>query len=572
MRGKTMVRKRSLLRVLAVLFAFALVAAACGDDDETTGSDTTATDDGGTDDGGTDDGSDTDGDTDDGGTDDGSDTDGDTDGTMPDDMDPEGTLVLGGDLEATGSGIFDTAEQPVVLSAYHEWLFGTLLRMTPSGEVVPDLAESVTIIDPSTVTVVLKPDLVFTDDTPVDAEALKASWERTIATEVQGGIENEFRQVEGITIDGPLTVTAKLSSPIAGAWVRLLRLAEASPISPTAIAEGVDLNTNPVGAGPYTLESFEAGTKQVFVKNLKYWDAANIRVARIEVVQVTGDSLSNAIRSDTIDRAIVSAAQSRELQGVPDWELLTVPDEAISVIGMMCKGRPPFDDLKVRQALTHATDQNALNQALYDGLGAPMHAGFHPEGSPFFNPAVKDFYPYDVEKAKSLLAEAGYTDASPLEFEVLFTPGSDSQTAVEIIQQQWLDAGINITLKPITGSGDFFPDAAGAPMYYFPLNRTGPPKVTRVLVPGSFGNVCEWNDPELNQIMTDLQGLDETSAEGIALWQAASLNAAENALHAFGVFATRSYMHNTERLANVEYFGDRFGTPTPYLHSLYIKK
>ena len=565
-----MVRKRSLLRVLAVLFAFALIAAACGDDDETTGSDTTATDDGDTD-GGTDDGSDTDGDTD-GDTDDGSDTDGDTDGTMPDDMDPEGTLFIGADLEATGSGIFDTAEQPVVLSAYHEWLFGTLLRMTPSGEVVPDLAESVTIVDPSTITVVLKPDLVFTDDTPVDAEALKASWERTIATEVQGGIENEFRQVESITVDGPLTVTAKLSAPIAGAWVRLLRLAEGSPISPTAIANGVDLNTNPVGAGPYTLESFAAGDKQVFVKNPKYWDADNIRAARIEVVHVTGDSLSNAIRSKTVDRAIVSAAQSRELQGLPGWELTTVPDEGINVIGMMCKSRPPFDDLKVRQALTHATDQNALNQAMYDGLGAPMHAGFHPEGHPFFNPAVKDFYPYDVEKAKSLLAEAGYTEANPLEFEVLFTPGGDSQTASEIVQQQWLAAGINITLKQITGSGDFFPDAAGAPMYYFGLQRTGPPKVTRVLVPGSFGNVCEWDDPDLNQIMTDLQGLDETSAEGVALWQAASLNAAENALWAFGVFGTRTYMHNSERLGNVEWFGDRFGTPTVYLHSLYVKK
>ncbi|MGD9797318.1 MAG: ABC transporter substrate-binding protein [Acidimicrobiia bacterium] len=522
------VHKWSRLRTgIAALLALALVAAACGGDDD---------------------------DTDDGAVD------------AAADIDPAGVLRLGADLTLPQSGQFDPISVDVLLSTTHEFLYGTLYRMTPEGEAEPDLAEEVTIVDSSTLTVELRDGLTFTDDTPLDAEALKFSWERALQQSKAGGLEAEFREIESLTVTSPLVLTVKLKQPIAGAFFRLLRLAETSPVSPTAVRAGVDFNKTPVGAGPFKLVSYQPGVATRFEKNPDYWNADAIKIAGIEYVNVTAQALTNAVRSSTIDFASLNAVQARELQQVPGYAIENEPSNDINLLGFWCKSKPPFDNLKVRQAINYGNDKDEINVAAYDGKGEEM-AGFHSSVSPFYNEDLKGYYEYDPDKAKELLAEAGVPN---LAFDMFFQPG-DGQIATEVMQAQLARIGVKVTLKALANVTDFFPNATGAPIFVAPLPRSGIQKVTRLLVPGSFGNVCNWDDPELTGMARRLQGIDETSAEGVELWHKLSENLMENALHLLGVWGTSGYTYNEGRLGGIELYDGR-SSRTLDIQKVFVKK
>ena len=96
------------------------------------------------------------------------------------DVDENGILQTGGDL-SLGVTHMDPTKVEILLSSLQEYVYGTLLRMTPEGKVVPDLAEKAEVIDSSNLTVTLRAGQKFTDGTPLDAAALKASWERNRA-------------------------------------------------------------------------------------------------------------------------------------------------------------------------------------------------------------------------------------------------------------------------------------------------------------------------------------------------------------------------------------------------------
>src|SRR5690606_16728687 len=131
------------------------------------------------------------------------------------------------------------------------------LRQNAEGEIVPGLAEEVEVVDSSNLIVRLKPGAVFSDGTPVDAEALKFSWERLANEGTVGGQEAEFREFETLTVVSDTEMHVKLMTRIAGAFFRLMCLSESAPVSPTAVRRGGDFNANPVGAGPFELESYE---------------------------------------------------------------------------------------------------------------------------------------------------------------------------------------------------------------------------------------------------------------------------------------------------------------------------
>jgi peptide/nickel transport system substrate-binding protein len=484
------------------------------------------------------------------------------------DPDPAGILRLPADLTQPQSGQFDPVHVDVVLSTIHEYIYGTLLQLDASGKIQPGLAEKVDIIDSSNLVVTLKAGLKFTDGSVLDTDALKYSWERTVREAKTGGIEAEFREFDLLTVTSPTVMKVHLKTPIAGAFFRLMRLAESSPVSPTAVKAGVDFDKAPVGAGPFKFVSYSSGVSIKLTKNADYWNAKNVKLAGIEYVNVTPQALSNAVRSNTVDYAFLSTQQAGEVAGSPGFKITVKPSNAVMLQGLWCKNRPPFDNLKVRQAINYAIDRDAINAAVYNGAGEPSW-GFNSSTSPYYDASLKDVFKYDVAKAKALLAEAG---ASALAFDMFYQPASDGQKAAEVMQQELLAVGVKVTLKPLTNATDFYPNATGAPINILPLSRVGIPKVTRVLVPPSFGNICAWNDPELNALVVKLQGVAETSAEGVALWKQISQNGIKNAVHLFGLFGTQSIGIDENRLAAVELYEGRTGIPTLDIEKVYVKK
>jgi ABC-type transport system substrate-binding protein len=482
-------------------------------------------------------------------------------------VNPDGVLRLAHNLSATNAVYFDLTTQVATPAVWHQMIFDTLLRQNANGGYDPGLADSVTLVDSSTLKVKLHPNVKFSDGTAVDADAVKFGIERNINQGKSGSFEAELYQLNTIVVAGPLDLTINLKSPIAGAWFRILSIPDSSPVSPTAVRAGVDFNKTPIGAGPFTLKEAVPGDHVTLVKNPTYFQADKIKLGGIQFINVTADATENALRSKTVDMASQVTSTLGKTLGAAGLHVETRPTDNSMMIGITCKNRPPFDDVRVRQALNYALDRDELNQVLYDGKAEPMW-GWFKKSSPFHDASLDNFYKQDPTKAKQLLADAG---KSNLAFDLFFTPGIEGQRAGEIFQQQMAKAGITVTLKSQTNVADFFPNATGAPTNFYIYGRSGINKITRILVPGSFGDVCTWNDPEMNDLIKRLQAVKEDSPEGIDLWKKIQRITVEKAVITFGLFGTLTAVWDDAKVGNVGFLFPSV-TQIPDFYNIYIKR
>ncbi len=281
-------------------------------------------------------------------------------------------------------------------------------------EVEPSLAESWTISDDGkTYTFKLRDDVKFHDGSLFNAEAVKFNFDRMLDEEHPYHdtgpfpLSFFFSTVEKVTADDDHTVTFRLSAPYAP-FLSNLAYPTGLIVSPEAVKKfGKDFGRNPSGTGAYRFDEWEANSKVVAVKNVDYWDGApeleaviyrpitdaNTRIAEMlsggldVMVEVPPDSLQQ-FKSDASFSVLEQA-------GPHVWFLILNAKEA------------PFDNKAARQAANYAINKKALVENILQGT-AEVAAGPTP---PAFAWAYNDSlqpYPYDPEKAKELLKEAGY--------------------------------------------------------------------------------------------------------------------------------------------------------------------
>ncbi|MEX0665807.1 MAG: ABC transporter substrate-binding protein [Acidimicrobiia bacterium] len=486
-------------------------------------------------------------------------------------VDKAGVLRIPVDLTALGGVKFD----PTTVGSPDNWysqgfLYDSLLRQNADGSYSPGLAKSATIVDPQTIEVELQPDLTFTDGTPLDAEAVKFSIERNMATDNVASFRVELQEVETITVDSPTTLTIALRTPTAGQFYNLLAHGETFVVSPTAAQSGTSLDDEPVGAGPFTLESFTPEREVVFVKNPDYFQAKKIKLAGVTLVQVTttdAQATVNALLDDVVDASsLTSLDQVSPLEGA-GFEVVSLASDSSQVYGSLCKSKPPFDSVEVRQALNFATDREELNELIYQGTSEPVWASWT-QGSELFNPKLKNIYAYNVNKAKKLLKRAGAED---LTFDFYTGPLPEQQRAAEVLKEQWAKAGITANLVNLADVVQEFFVEVKADAGLVPFGRAGLDKVTRSLQAGSVGNLCNYEDPELNALVDDVRRLEGTDEVRQAWWDLDEY-VFENALSLFLVWTPRINAYNPDVVANVVFRPDVFGAPRLDVFKAYIKK
>ena len=515
--------------MLAVL---ALVAAACGDDD------TAASD----------------------------------DSSSADDVDPDGVARFV--MNLAGNASFSTLDPIAMPSpAYpstHLLIYDTLLRERAGGVYEPALALSAEVLDSQTIEVELRPDLKFTDGTPLDAAAVKFSVERNRDSENFRAFAAEIAVLESVEVIDSLTLRFNLSEPVAGAWYPYLARGETLIVSPTAVANGVDLNTEPVGAGPYMLESLTMEQSMRFVKNPDYWDADNVRIPTAEYVHAADPTaLTNALVSGAADIADdITSVTGDALAGTDIFVDVIAHDNA-HLWSPLCKSQPPLDNIQVRQALNFAVDRDALNQAVFNGAGVPMYS-LMPPGDFLYDSKFDDFYEFDLDKARSLLADAGYPDGFTLDFFVF--PGENTRVS-EVIQASWAEIGVEVGLRASGNILDEFfntrEDTAGEGLF-FTLKRGGLDKITRSFIPGGSGNVCQDVNQPLIDIVDELRATALNTPEYKALWTQATDIVIGEALNIFVLFVPVREAYST-KFGDVEYTTNFQGLPFVWLPDLYVK-
>lgn len=464
-------------------------------------------------------------------------------------LDPDGVFRWGTDLVAVGNVAFDPTKSSAPTDYAHQVLiYDDLLRPAVDGGLRPALAVGTAIVDPSTIDVTLRSGVRFSDGTPFDAPAVRFGLLRNRDAPQHGQFRPDLTTLADVELTGPLSVRLHLSAPTAGGFYPLLGGPESFIVSPTAARRGVDFERAPVGAGPFTLVSFHAGQRIVLRKNPSYWDAHDIRFREVDFVHVsTGPTQVVALRSGAIDAVALGASQIGPASAPPQ-QVDVRGDDSSMYIMPICKSSKPFDDVRVRQALNYAVDRDQLNRVVLDGRGQPQWA-LWPRESRLFPRDLDRRYAYDPTKARQLLTQAGY----PKGFDtgVIEIAGDPTIGRIAaIVQQQFAAVGVNLKVVP---SLDILRDyyvAHKQPLFILPLTRTGLLKISSPYSGNSIGNVCRYNDPQLNGIVARLATATPGSNDELTLWHQGQDLVVNDALSVFLLWRPLVDAWNTTRLTN----------------------
>jgi peptide/nickel transport system substrate-binding protein len=301
-----------------------------------------------------------------------------------------------------------------------------LVAIDPAtGEIKPWLAESWEVSDDvTTYTFKLRQDVTFHDGTPFNAEAVKANFDYTMDPNTKPGFAFNGlggEKYDSTTVVDEFTVQVKFKEPN-GAFLIYLSDGGLGIDSPTAFKAAGDNYgvTTLVGSGPYKFVEWIKGERVVFERNPDYnWGppiAKHQGPAYLDQL-IFQDIPENATRGAALQNGDVQMAQlvesqAGELGGVAGVQILQVGRAGTTRMYLMNMKKAPTDDERVRQAVIHAVDREALLQLpAWSGIGRPGHAPLpsHMLPNQDVSPFAEYDYPYDPEKAKALLEEAGWT-------------------------------------------------------------------------------------------------------------------------------------------------------------------
>jgi len=324
-----------------------------------------------------------------------------------------------------------------------------------STQVVPGLAESWTISkDGLQYTFKLKSGVKFHDGTPLNAEAVKFSIERQINTEHPAYKLGKypfanyfFGNVKAVEVLSPERVAFLLKEPRAS-FLAVLTAGAASIVSPTAVMKsGPDYPSHPVGTGPFRFASWDRGQRVVLEKNPAYWRGP-VKVERVIYRPIVEDQARlTELMTGGLDLIVgVPADYVGKLEQSPNVSILKQTGAHVWYLGINNQ-KKPFDDKRVRQALNFAVNKDAIVRDVLKGTGTLSKGPVLP-GTWGADPALKA-YPYDPEKAKKLLAEAGYPNGFSA---TMWVPesgsGMQAPVAMSTVMQSNLKAvGVNVTLQ-----------------------------------------------------------------------------------------------------------------------------
>lgn len=339
-------------------------------------------------------------------------------------------------------------------------VFETLVMMNQNKEFKPLLAESWDIsVDGKTYTFHLRKNLKFHDGTPLTANDVKFSINYFKYPPLISAIEDIQ-----VTDDHTVEFILKRPSP---QFLFELHFGGAI-IKPVEYKN--DVVVNAVGTGPFKLGDYAKDQYFTIIKNENYW-GGNVKLDRITFKVIPDpDTRVMALETSEIHMTGTDAGSHIPTEAIsvlknnPDFELMKSEKTGFRINVVAFNGiKPPFNDLRVRKAVCYAIDKNAINIIL-GGEGRVVDGPVFPE-TDWYNPTNVG-YPYDLEKTKKLLAEAGWEDTNgdgilekdgkPFKISFVISPVSPVWSNIaEVIQTQLKKAGIDVQIQVLESGAHF---------------------------------------------------------------------------------------------------------------------
>jgi peptide/nickel transport system substrate-binding protein len=416
--------KRRHVRLFAAILALlALLATACGDDDDTSAPDT-------------------------------------TDGTSETTAAPASTTTVP-DLAALADReaefvfainySYNSLDPHKSLSpggdeAWLKPLYDTLLEVVDGEDGVelgPQLATSYEISDDGlSIELELRDDVTFQDGTPFNGDAVKANFERAKGPDSTAA--SQVATVESVEVVDDTHVVIHLTTADPSFIWGLAQNALGSMISPAAFS--TDLNAKPVGSGPYKLVSAAQNGDVVYEPYDGYWDEDAALLKKYTISSVFDENARfNGLRSGTYDAAYVGYSlddQAQELEGDGYHYVQTTVASPLALL--VNSSKPPLDDVRVRQAISMALSRQEISDELLSGVAPPAYqplASFI-EG---YDAALEED-PYDPDAARKLIQDAGAEGATVSIISVAVPP---LDLMAQVVQQSLTDIGLKVELAPL---------------------------------------------------------------------------------------------------------------------------
>jgi peptide/nickel transport system substrate-binding protein len=369
-----------------------------------------------------------------------------------------GTPKVGGSLtmatEAEVDGFDPTKNRwDVTGLTYATTVYDPLATYGKDNKVHPYLAESIDHNADYTVwTIKLRPNLKFSNGDPVSADDVVADLTAIAASPLTGSAVFNIKSVtKGAD---PLTAVVTCKTP----WVPfpVYLTGQVGVVFSPKMLQDNNSAQHPIGTGPFILKEWVPGNHFTATKNPNYWQKGLPYLDSITYKPITEvQSRENSLLSGTIDvfhsadpQTILDLKGKSSVNSIDDSKVTGEQEEDFI---MLNTGKPPLDDLRVRQALAYATDRKKYNDTINFGIPPLSDGPFGNAGSPFHGPTG---YPnYDLQKAKDLVkAYEQEKGTSSLSFELGTTNVGRNLQAVSLLQDMWKQAGINVSIKQVEQS------------------------------------------------------------------------------------------------------------------------
>jgi peptide/nickel transport system substrate-binding protein len=342
-------------------------------------------------------------------------------------------------------------------------VYSSLVRYDKDLKIEGELAESWEIsADNLTITFHLRPGVTWHDGTPFTAEDVLFTYRLYIDPKTPTAYAEQYRQVATAEVLDPTTFRVSYRQPLAKALISWGELS----VLPRHLLEGEDvtkspLARHPVGTGPFRFVEWKPGEKIVLEANPDYFEGRPYLDRVVYRIIPDESTMFLELQAGGLDTMGLNPIQYQAQTDSPAFKRQFVkyryPAFAYTYLGYNLN-RPLFQDKRVRQALSYAINKKEIIEGVLLGLGQESTGPYKPGTWPY-NAAVKR-YPYDPERARTLLAEAGWTDSDgdgildkdgkPFAFTIVTNQGNDQRVkSGEIIQRRFREIGVDVKLRVI---------------------------------------------------------------------------------------------------------------------------
>jgi peptide/nickel transport system substrate-binding protein len=326
-------------------------------------------------------------------------------------------------------------------SVLYSNVFEGLTRFGADGSVNPGLAKDWEISEDGTVyTFHLQEGVMFHDGTSMDAEDVKFSLDRARAEDSANAQKALFKGITDVTVVDPMTVKVTLDGPN-GAFLFNMAWGDAVIVAPESIE---NIKTTPIGTGAFKFTNWVQGDKIDLAKNADYWGTP-AKLDKVSFKFISDPTAAfAAVMAEDVNAFVGFPAPENlpQFEADPRFQVLVGSTEGETILSTNNK-MPPLDNVKVRAAIAHAIDRQAIIDGAMFGYGTPIGTHFAPH-----NPDYVDLTgdsAYDPEMAKKLLAEAGYADGFKTTLKL--PPPSYARRGGEIIAAQLRAVGIEAEIS-----------------------------------------------------------------------------------------------------------------------------